>query len=216
MRGKLPNVFAALAPCAFLLATSSAPPASAQTPARQSQERAAPTPTPQPRSDDGQSPQPREAGAQDDLSITAHVTARELRFDKVPNPKVEFTGRPRRETAWESERENLPQQVRPGVTYRDIGITLRITSVFADIDRIVAEALGELPPSDDAQPAQPSPPGQTDAPPARPDGAAPAAQQVSPAPAADAQTASRRTPSPPKARANAAKTTRRARAGRVR
>lgn len=222
MRGKLTNVFAALAPCAFLLAASSAPPASAQTPARQSQERAAPksqeraAPTPQPRSGDGQSPQPREAGAQDDLSITAHVTARELRFDKVPNPKVEFTGRPRRETAWESERENLPQQVRPGVTYRDIGITLRITSVFADIDRIVAEALGELPPSDDAHPAQPSPPGQTDTPPARPDGAAPAAQQVSPAPAADAQTAGRRTPSPPKALANAAKTTRRARARRLR
>jgi hypothetical protein len=201
MRGKLPNVFAALVPCAFLLAASPAPPASAQTPAQQSQERAAPPPP------------PREASAQDDLSITAHVTARELRFDKVPNPKVEFTGRPRRETAWESERENLPQQVRPGVTYRDIGITLRITSVFADIDRIVAEALGELPPSDDAQP---SPPGQTDTPPARPDDTAPAAQQVSPAPAADAQTSSRRTPSPPKARANAAKTTRRARAGRVR
>jgi hypothetical protein len=213
MRGKLPNVFAVLAPCAFLLAASPAPPASAQTPARQSQERAAPTPSPETR-DVQQSPQ-TQSGAPDDLSITAHVTARELRFDKVPNPKVEFTGRPRRDTAWESERENLPQQVRPGVTYRDIGITLRITSVFADIDRIVAEALGELPPSDDAQPAQPSPPGQTDTQPARPDDAAPAAQQVSPAPA-DAQAASRRTPSPPKALANAAKTTRRARAGRVR
>jgi hypothetical protein len=93
--------------------------------------------------------------AEPDLSITARVTARELLFRKVPNPKVEFPGRPRRETVWEAERENLPPEVRPGVTYRDIGITLRITSVFADIERIVAEALGEVPAADDAPPARP-------------------------------------------------------------
>jgi hypothetical protein len=96
-----------------------------------------------------------EADGEPDLSITGRVTARELLFRKVPNPKVEFTGRPRRDTAWEAERENLPAEVRPGVTYRDIGITLRITSVFADIDRIVAEALGEVPATDDATPARP-------------------------------------------------------------
>jgi hypothetical protein len=45
------------------------------------------------------------------------------------------------------------------VTYRDIGITLRITSVFADIERIVAEALGEVPVTDDAPP--PAPPEAT-------------------------------------------------------
>jgi hypothetical protein len=103
-----------------------------------------------------------EAGAPADISITAHVTADSLRFEKVPNPRVEFTGRPRRETVWEAERENLPQQVQPGVTYRNVGITLRITSVFADIDRIVAEALGEVPASDETQPT-PAPP--TPAPP---------------------------------------------------
>jgi hypothetical protein len=99
-----------------------------------------------------------EADPNADLSITARVTAESLRFEKVPNPRVEFTGRPERKTVWESDRENLPQEVRPGVTYRNIGITLRITSVFADIDRIVAEALGEVPPTDDARPSpQPSP-----------------------------------------------------------
>ena len=106
--------------------------------------------------------------AEADLSITARVTARELRFEKVPNPKVEFTGRPRRETVWEAERENLPAEVRPGVTYRDIGITLRITSVFADIERIVAEALGELPLTDDAPPSPPQPPAQFDVTPQTP------------------------------------------------
>jgi hypothetical protein len=92
-----------------------------------------------------------------DLSITANVTARELLFEVVPNPKVEFTGQPRRDTVWEAERTNLPAQVQPGVTYRDIGIRLTITSVFADIERIVAEALGEIPASDDSNTPPPTP-----------------------------------------------------------
>ncbi len=103
------------------------------------------------------SPSPTPAAATDapgepDLSITANVTARELQFEVVPTPKVEFPGRLRRDTVWEAERTNLPPQVQPGVTYRDIGIRLKITSVFADIERIVAEALGEVPASDDAPP----------------------------------------------------------------
>ena len=98
-----------------------------------------------------QAPPPSAESA--DVSITARVTARELRFEKVPNTSVEFTGKPKRETVWEADRVNLPPQVQPGVTYRDIGITLRITSVFADIDRIVAEALGEIPISPDPAPA---------------------------------------------------------------
>ena len=113
----------------------------------------------------GQSESQRGADANADLSITARVTAESLRFEKVPNPRVEFTGRPERQTVWESDRENLPQEVRPGVTYRNIGITLRITSVFADIDRIVAEALGEVPPGDDARPAAPRPPAANAPPP---------------------------------------------------
>ena len=92
-----------------------------------------------------------------DLSITANVTARELRFEVVPNPKVEFPGKPERTTVWEAERQNLPRPVEPGVTYRNIGIQLKITSVFADIDRIVAEALGEVPASDTTAPTPSTP-----------------------------------------------------------
>jgi hypothetical protein len=87
-----------------------------------------------------------------DLAITAHVTARELRFETVPNPQVQFTGQPRRETQWDAVRENLPRPVQPGVTYRNIGVRLKIVSVFADIDRIVAEALGEVPIKDELPP----------------------------------------------------------------
>jgi hypothetical protein len=103
-----------------------------------------------------------------DLSITANVTARELRFEAVPTPKVEFTGKPARKTTWEAERENLPRPVEPGVTYRNIGIRLKITSIFEDIDRIVAEALGEVPRSDDPSPAQTQPRQQDAAPPSTP------------------------------------------------
>jgi hypothetical protein len=80
-----------------------------------------------------------------DVLILANVTARELKFDVVPNPTVEFPGKPERKTLWEADRQNLPQTVQPGVTYRNVGIQLRIASRFADIERIVSEALGEIP-----------------------------------------------------------------------
>ena len=90
-----------------------------------------------------------------DIAITANVKARSLVFETVPTPTVEFPGKPARNTVWEAVRENLPTPVEPGVTYRNIGIRLKITSVFRDIDRIVAEALGEVPVSENAKPDQP-------------------------------------------------------------
>lgn len=90
-----------------------------------------------------------------DVAITAKVTAKELIFEVVPNPKVEFLGKPERKTEWSSERKNLPESVQPGVTYRDIGITLKIVSVFADIERIVDEALGAAPKEKPPEPNQP-------------------------------------------------------------
>jgi hypothetical protein len=112
-----------------------------------------------------------------DLAITATVTAKELRFDVVPNPTVEFPGRPKRDTLWEAERDNLPRPVEPGVTYRDIGIRLKIVSRFADIERIVAEALNEVPVTDEVQPPETTTPQpNTTTPPAstpRPNGGRP-------------------------------------------
>ena len=145
-----------------------------------------PTPTPAARAN--------EADANADLSITARVTADSLRFEKVPNTHVEFTGKPERVTVWEAERENLPRPVQPGVTYRNIGITLRITSVFADIDRIVAEALGEVPVNDGAQPPPPQPSPAQPTPPRPEQPAAPAAAPANP-PARAAAAAPRRRPS---------------------
>jgi hypothetical protein len=174
MRGKLSGIiWAAFARCTVaLLAATLSPFADAQTSAPQSRARRTSPPSSSSQRERAQPPRDSqasrageqaqragEADAQADLSITAHVTADSLRFEKVPNPRVEFTGQPKRNTVWEAKRENLPEQVQPGVTYRNIGITLRITSVFADIDRIVAEALGEVPPTEDAPPT-PAPPQQ--------------------------------------------------------
>jgi len=94
------------------------------------------------------SPTPKPAvvdDGRDDILILVHLTANELKFDAVPDPKVEFPGTHDRSTVWVTDRVNLPDKVEPGVTYRNIGINLRISSRFADIDRIVREALGEEP-----------------------------------------------------------------------
>lgn len=82
----------------------------------------------------------------DDILFVVKLTAKELKMDAVPNTSVEFPGTQRRTTAWLTERKNLPEKLEPGVTYRDIGMTLRISSRFENIDEIVREALGETAP----------------------------------------------------------------------
>ena len=78
-----------------------------------------------------------------DVVITATVKAKELKFEVVPTPTVEFPGNKPHQTVWEADRINLPKPVEPGVVYRDIGIRLRIFSRFTEIQRIVLEALDE-------------------------------------------------------------------------
>ena len=109
-----------------------------------------------------------------DIAIIADIKAETLLFEAVPNPKVEFPGNQKLKTVWEAFRDNLPNPVQPGVTYRNIGIRLKITSAFADIDRIVSEALGEVPVSDNTKPTDPSP--------GTPNQQSPATQSSSPPP----------------------------------
>lgn len=91
-----------------------------------------------------------------DVVITATVRAKELKVEIVPTPKVEFPGTPRRQNVWEADRENLPAQIQPGVVYRDIGVRLRIYTRFAEIQRIVLEAIDEpLPAQNNSQPPVP-------------------------------------------------------------
>ena len=85
---------------------------------------------------------PPPAETQPDVAILARVQAKELRFEVVPKVTVTFDDEHRNHTVWKSERTNLPDEVQPHVTYRDIGIRLTITSTLPDIEQILDEALG--------------------------------------------------------------------------
>jgi hypothetical protein len=63
-----------------------------------------------------------------DIAIDADVKMRELRFEKVPDPEVNFRGNTRRNSVWTSRRTNLPDEVEEDVVYRDAGIKLRIAT----------------------------------------------------------------------------------------
>jgi hypothetical protein len=67
-----------------------------------------------------------------DISFGADVKMRELRFEEAPEPEVRFRGNTGRNSVWGSRRENLPDEVREGVVYRDAGIRLRISSEVVD------------------------------------------------------------------------------------
>jgi hypothetical protein len=69
-----------------------------------------------------------------DISLDADVRMRELSFDRAPNPEVRFRGNTGRNSVWGSGRENLPDEVREGVAYRNAGVRLRIASEVVDGD----------------------------------------------------------------------------------
>jgi len=69
-----------------------------------------------------------------DVEISAVVKAREFCFEEVPETKVRFPGHPEREAVRGTERENLPEEVEPGVTYRDPKVRLRIASALVEED----------------------------------------------------------------------------------
>jgi hypothetical protein len=84
---------------------------------------------------------------QPDVEIGAAVKARRLRFRRKPETEVEFEGRTRMrsddriedvelETDSHSERRNLPEEVEPGVTYRnvEVGWAARARAVIPDED----------------------------------------------------------------------------------
>ena len=80
-----------------------------------------------------------------DVEIVASVRADSLRFTRVPDPQVRLVanaGSLTGVTVWTTDRHNLPDEVQPNVTYRDIGILLTITSTLPDIEEILDDALG--------------------------------------------------------------------------
>ena len=60
-----------------------------------------------------------------DIEVSTRVRAKELRFGRVPETKVSFFGEPAYEASSEVDRENLPEEVEPGVTYKDVEVRWR-------------------------------------------------------------------------------------------
>ena len=60
-----------------------------------------------------------------DVDVTTRVRAEELRFKVVPEVKLRFTGEPGVRSRSSTERDNLPDQVEPEVTYRGIEVRWR-------------------------------------------------------------------------------------------
>jgi hypothetical protein len=57
-----------------------------------------------------------------DIEVGAAARARRLRFRRKPEARVEFEGGPGLESDSHTERENLPQEIEPGIVYRDVRV----------------------------------------------------------------------------------------------
>jgi hypothetical protein len=78
---------------------------------------------------------PRDDGrAPADVEIGAAARAKRLRFRRKPETRVEFEGSPGRESDSHTERENLPEEVEPGVVYRDVRVRWTAGARIADAD----------------------------------------------------------------------------------
>jgi hypothetical protein len=73
-----------------------------------------------------------------DVEIGASVKAKRLKFKSKPEAEVEIHG----EGDTRSERENLPEEVEPGVEYRDVRVRW---GAAADVRTEVREDLREGP-----------------------------------------------------------------------
>jgi hypothetical protein len=67
-----------------------------------------------------------------DIEIGAFVKAKKLRFNKKPETEVQIEGEPGVERESGSARENLPDEVEPGVTYRDVRVAWRAAGRIDD------------------------------------------------------------------------------------
>ncbi|HEX5762626.1 MAG TPA: hypothetical protein VFY04_05850 [Solirubrobacterales bacterium] len=74
-----------------------------------------------------------------DVEVGARVKAKRMRFRSEPETDVEFhgetstpEGRTDLETSSGSEREHLPEEVEPGVTYRDVRVGWQASARLVD------------------------------------------------------------------------------------
>ena len=57
-----------------------------------------------------------------DIEVFTGVRAQVLKFGQVPETRVSFEGEPGERSSSKTDRENLPEEVEPGTTYRDVKV----------------------------------------------------------------------------------------------
>jgi hypothetical protein len=70
----------------------------------------------------GEDPHVGPSGAPPDVEMGARVKAKRLRFERKPRSRVEFEGKPNIRSGSSDRRSKLPDEVEPGVTYRDVEV----------------------------------------------------------------------------------------------
>jgi hypothetical protein len=74
------------------------------------------------------------SGREPDVEIAAAARAKELRFEVKPRVDVVAYADSPASAESASERENLPDELEPGVTYRDVAVRWRLTARLEDPD----------------------------------------------------------------------------------
>ena len=67
-----------------------------------------------------------------DVEIAAGMRAKELRFEVKPEVEVRAYSDSPADAESGSERENLPDELEPGVTYRDFAVRWRVAARLRD------------------------------------------------------------------------------------
>ena len=67
-----------------------------------------------------------------DVEMSARVRAKELRFECKPTVEVGAHADSPASAESVSERENLPDEIEPGVTYRDVAVRWRLAARLED------------------------------------------------------------------------------------
>lgn len=70
-----------------------------------------------------------------DVSLTAGAKVQRLYFERVPETGTQFWGQEERETESGTERENLPEESKPGVVYRDVRIRLKTIGEITGVEK---------------------------------------------------------------------------------
>jgi hypothetical protein len=74
----------------------------------------------------------REPDREPDVEMSAKVRAKELRFECKPEVRIGAYADSSASAEHVSERHNLPDEVEPGVTYRDVEVGWRLAARLED------------------------------------------------------------------------------------